>query len=1216
MATFSPHPRRTTRYSSIGMSPSPPRQGVARRTRAGGSTQPQSRLSTPARRTGNLPPVLDDDSVLSGSGMDVDDESSEVFERGLKADTVFSKSKEMTVTFYAQLPLEVKQALRNADFYRDAYTGDVDTVTGFAVVASLHTCFVWKYSQALTGTPTCYIFGCPREANPPPMATPFHALVPFGSQREPGLIICSNVGQIRFWDSIGMGLAGGDNFSFSTLGLEEGENVTSLVRADLQTFIASTTTGRLFRLVVTSSGGKYHLSVHAFGRPQSALSFSRLLPGFLSDPEQQPQRGFVSAVAAQDLERGASGRLVWALVDLRLQQWNMSVEGWEKLLAEEDIGEQTRAAVREHFPTAPQSDVDLDLELLDLKLQKPGDMVMLVSWAGQEDDTSAEFATHPRRVYAIVYLRHLPGAFTVTKVQAVPYQSTSSSGAPMHPRIQVVVPEKLLAIQFGDAVTICSQENEYMDRLELKSAMDRTLGVGVVQGESEFLVLTAATMMKTTIDLDEVASFHPETGRANLIKSTMTKAILYGSLPENPLHFSFPPEIDEEALMSGAEQLSAAILESDVEVVRAHHDLHAQMTGRKDRLSFLIKFINDNSALTKMSQRSRRTLAADAEKLYAAHQLWLRHNDSLRAGRMDNVLYEAVYRYMNALGEGHHEDCLRAFLRLRVRDLGGLLPHVLELVSRSSSEMNGKSAETVPQANQIILTILQSAHSYRAYNLGVYGITLPMIDPWTSQPEVIDIVNELFNSTTQLVEAPSGDSETAESKKVPREQLPELASCLFRCIQERLDWLGRAAEQPGVERERSLLEDRFRQLRPEALEVLRRNGFANEAFKLAEDYHDFRSLASLCHKGKIYPPEENPNAARIEGYIQKFKEAFTTELYQWYIEHGELRTMFAQNHSEYLDTFFAEHPHPGISWIHDLGRGRYALASQALLTEAEHAPELVSKHLMLSIGKLSHLAQLNEGIKTINQDVLDAFHDGLDFVSVHEALIEDLKSALAGVRGRQSLESQVETIAQKKAGNLSNRRALYNVFKFLVRQLLQGKALSVEDTAEVLSLKDNYERVEDYVTALHLLARAENIPSTRRLSVFRNVWRRIYIHDDWNMIRQTTGVSDDELNQRLRSTALYAALQAVSPRRQRPEGYKLSPAEALDVPSEDELALRWPSMSPEEISAVERNYGRDSRTLQDLDLDAIYQSMEQLVSMDEGGRGSSEGTDRPAYANT
>ena len=53
-------------------------------------------------------------------------------------------------------------------------------------------------------------------------------------------------------------------------------------------------------------------------------------------------------------------------------------------------------------------------------------------------------------------------------------------------------------------------ENEFMDRLELKSSTDRTLGVGVVEDERSLLVLTATTMMKTTIDVSEVARFHPE----------------------------------------------------------------------------------------------------------------------------------------------------------------------------------------------------------------------------------------------------------------------------------------------------------------------------------------------------------------------------------------------------------------------------------------------------------------------------------------------------------------------------------------------------------------------------------------------------------------------------------------------------------------------------------------------------------------------------------
>ena len=47
------------------------------------------------------------------------------------------------------------------------------------------------------------------------------------------------------------------------------------------------------------------------------------------------------------------------------------------------------------------------------------------------------------------------------------------------------------------------------------------------------------------------------------------------------------------------------------------------------------------------------------------------------------------------------------------------------------------------------------------------------------------------------------------------------------------------------------------------------------------------------------------------------------------------------------------------------------------------------------------------------------------------------------------------------------------VFKQLVRSLLQGKALSVEDVADVLSMKDNDTTISDYATALHLLARAD-----------------------------------------------------------------------------------------------------------------------------------------------
>lgn len=86
--------------------------------------------------------------------------------------------------------------------------------------------------QAIKGTPTCYIFVCPPEdeiSHPP-----FHALVPHGVSQEPGLILLSHSGHIRFWQSIGIGLAGGDNFSTFDLDLNEGDSVTNLLRIDVR----------------------------------------------------------------------------------------------------------------------------------------------------------------------------------------------------------------------------------------------------------------------------------------------------------------------------------------------------------------------------------------------------------------------------------------------------------------------------------------------------------------------------------------------------------------------------------------------------------------------------------------------------------------------------------------------------------------------------------------------------------------------------------------------------------------------------------------------------------------------------------------------------------------------------------------------------------------------------------------------------------------------
>ena len=122
-----------------------------------------------------------------------------------------------------------------------------------------------------------------------------------------------------------------------------------------------------------------------------------------------------------------------------------------------------------------------------------------------------------------------------------------------------------------------------------------------------------------------------------------------------------------------------------------------------------------------------------------------------------------------------------------------------------------------------------------------------------------------------------------------------------------------------------------------------------------------------------------------------------------------------------------------------------------------------------------------------------AFHDDLDFVSVHEALLQEFRSALEGIRGRQPLDTQIDTIVRVKASGLVDRKALTHVrvipllfnfltplpitfvqiFKEFVRNLLLGKTLLIEDAVDVLTLKDNSNSLEDFATALQLLFRIQ-----------------------------------------------------------------------------------------------------------------------------------------------
>lgn len=118
--------------------------------------------------------------------------------------------------------------------------------------------------------------------------------------------------------------------------------------------------------MLTVTGGSHHLTAHAFSRPQSGLA--RLLPTLWAAPSIQPEAGNINAIAMGVQVQDA--RDLWAIVDMRIQRWSMSDQGWEELISERDVAIITRQAIRETFDSASPDDAELDLELLDLKIER------------------------------------------------------------------------------------------------------------------------------------------------------------------------------------------------------------------------------------------------------------------------------------------------------------------------------------------------------------------------------------------------------------------------------------------------------------------------------------------------------------------------------------------------------------------------------------------------------------------------------------------------------------------------------------------------------------------------------------------------------------------------------------------------------------------------------------------------------------------------------
>lgn len=190
-------------------------------------------------------------------------------------------------------------------------------------------------------------------------------------------------------------------------------------------------------------------------------------------------------------------------------------------------------------------------------------------------------------------------------------------------------------------------------------------------------------------------------------------------------------------------------------------------------------------------------------------------------------------------------------------------------------------------------------------------------------------------------------------------------------------------------------------------------------------------------------------------------------------------------HQEYVENFFSNFDYPNLAWLHQMGKSQFSAASTTLIAQGESDNRLGPVKFLLSMGKLCELVELNgsdeNDVREMDEDVR-AYDELLELVDVQQKLRKDLMETIANADVSLALSvadvgSQNEDILAKaaaiteqvttrlRAGGFVETTTL---FKRLVGNIIGDKRLGVEDTLDILGLKDNIQQT-GFSVGLHLV---------------------------------------------------------------------------------------------------------------------------------------------------
>lgn len=467
--------------------------------------------------------------------------------------STWSRDTRHSVTAAGPLPSEVAALVKGADFIVNSVAGHVDPSNGYALVASPSSVVAWNYAKRTHSSPTVYRFEAPPVARLGLAATP-PALATFvGAGNEPGLLLVSATGEVRFWESVNHGLVDPQHQRYALLQLNLGDDFAERMwKVDATSFILTTTASTAWRIAVANIGGRVVPTATQFTR--NSGMFNRSSPIIFTDRDQ---RNGVVAVAP------TTGG-VYILGRSTLQKWGIAPDGNTRLVQEFDLRESIGASLFEDERTWQSGAVHLELN--DLVSVGSDQLAAFVSYTTQG---SSNRRTHNSHKIVVFDYNHQSNVLTIVQDVHLSYVAHSDPRMLDIPRLYIPSGAQTAFVRFADAIVVTSLSSiPYEDTITLKdSSTNAFIGVGTAKSGNHNAALVAMAASGGIMAIE----VHPAVAQARhqssiaaataRIKSKLEQAVFFGDRSENPLTFDLPAGWKGD-LSEAAEGVSTEIVSS------------------------------------------------------------------------------------------------------------------------------------------------------------------------------------------------------------------------------------------------------------------------------------------------------------------------------------------------------------------------------------------------------------------------------------------------------------------------------------------------------------------------------------------------------------------------------------------------------------------------------------------------------------------------------